>query len=305
MRKLLLLPMVFFCFKTHAQFVDTMENYTVGERIFENHWTDFNCGGPCAIYASDDFAHDGSISGLIPGDTITDAVLDLGNKIFGTWLLEFWMYVPANKEAYFTILSTVPYEPPNIGHFYFNLDNQTPGEGVIEDIAIGDVSFTFPHDEWFRIIFWVDITSGIGNATWQLYINDVEIIPCETPFTKESGIYPTSLGGVEFFSHSTNSTFYIDDFLYWDPPVTCELGIKEAAVEAFHIFPNPVDEILKIEAKKNFEIICINIYDISGRLIETERNNFQQINISHLNKGLFFVEIKTNKGVEAKKVIKK
>ncbi len=28
-----------------------------------------------------------------------DAVLDLGNKIFGQWGLEFWMYIPAGKTA--------------------------------------------------------------------------------------------------------------------------------------------------------------------------------------------------------------
>ncbi|MDA9341956.1 hypothetical protein N9Q84_03150 [Flavobacteriaceae bacterium] len=35
-------------------------------------------------------------------------VLDLGNKIFGEWGLEFWMLVPNDKEGYFNLQGTVP-----------------------------------------------------------------------------------------------------------------------------------------------------------------------------------------------------
>ncbi|MEZ4817387.1 MAG: T9SS type A sorting domain-containing protein [Flavobacteriaceae bacterium] len=305
MRIVVLLPMLFLCFKGQSQFIDHMESYTVGEQIYEGHWTDFNCGGSCALYASDDVAHSGSISGFIPGDTTTDGVLDLGNKIFGTWLLEFWMYVPSGKEAFFSILGSVPSEPPNIGYFYFNQGNNNPGQGFVQDVAIGDVSFSFPHDEWFRIVFWVDISLGIQAAKWQLYIDNVEVIPCETPFTNEFGTYPTSLGGVEFFSISSNTAFYIDDFLYWDPPVTCDLNIEDKLIGAFNIYPNPVNEILTIEKLKNIEIKSLNIYDVSGRLVETKTSNFYQIMVSYLKPGIYFLKINTENGTITQEFIKK
>jgi len=182
---------------SNAQFIDDMESYTDGEPIFGAHWTDLGCGGGvgCALMSSSDESHSGSLSGLITNDTTTDAGLDLGGKIFGVWNLEFWMYIPSNKEAYFSIIGSLPVaEPPNVGHFYFNLNNNNPGQGIIQDIAIGDVIFNFPHDEWFRINMRVDISTGMSNATWQLFIDDIEIVTCETPFTDEDGISPTSLG---------------------------------------------------------------------------------------------------------------
>ena len=58
--------------------------------------------------SSDAQARSGAKSGYIPGDGTTDAVLDLGNKIFGEWGLEFWMLVPNDKEGYFNLQGTVP-----------------------------------------------------------------------------------------------------------------------------------------------------------------------------------------------------
>lgn len=85
-----------------GQFTDDMESYIDGEPISGGHWTDFGCGGGagCSLMSSSAVAHSGSLSGLIPDDTTTDAVLDLGNKIFGIWHLEFWMYIPSGKEAF-------------------------------------------------------------------------------------------------------------------------------------------------------------------------------------------------------------
>lgn len=304
MRKLLLLFILFFSTKGQAQFTYDMENYTVGTQIFEGHWTDFNCGGSCAIYASDDIAHGGLVSGLVPGDMITDGVLDLGNKIFDVWHLEFWMYIPSGREAFFTILSTVPYEPPNIGYFYFNLDNNSPGQGIINDVAIGDVPFTFPHDEWFSIKFTVDISSGIWESTWQLFIDEVELIPCGTPFTDDFGTIPTSLGGIEFFSIYPTTTFYLDDFSYWNSTFTCQLGLEDILLDKINIYPNPVNSILKIGNIPTVEIISINIFDAFGRLVLNKTNNLELIDLSHLNSGLLFIVLKTNRGVVTKKIIK-
>ncbi len=80
-----------------------MESYVDGQPINENWWTDAGCGSGvgCSIMSTSDVAHSGSLSGLIPDDGATDAVLNLGNRIFGTWGLSYQMYIPSNKEAFF------------------------------------------------------------------------------------------------------------------------------------------------------------------------------------------------------------
>jgi hypothetical protein len=44
---------------------DDMETYTVGQPIFQDHWTDWGCGGGagCAIMSTDAQARSGSKSG--------------------------------------------------------------------------------------------------------------------------------------------------------------------------------------------------------------------------------------------------
>ena len=82
----------------------------------------------------------------IPGDGTTDAVLDLGNKIFGEWGLEFWLLIPNDKEGYMNLQGTVPIGAGEwaVGNIFFNQDLLTPGMGQIDDTALGAVDFTYP-----------------------------------------------------------------------------------------------------------------------------------------------------------------
>jgi hypothetical protein len=70
------------------------------------------------------------------------------------------------------------------------------------------------------------------------------------------------------------------------------------------ISPNPVKEALIIENKSNIEITSVKAYDILGRLVFQEYNQFDQINVSNLDSGVLFVHIETDKGTLTKKVIK-
>jgi hypothetical protein len=211
----------FFIGGANAQLIGDFEQCLFdGQPLSDGIWSDWGCGGGagCGIMCSSAQAHSGEWSGLIPGDGTTDAVLDLGNKIFGEWGLEFWMYIPSNKVGYFNLQGTVPIGAGEwiVGNFFFNQNNANPGVGFIDDTALGEVYFNFPHDEWFKIVMNVDISTGIGTATWQLFVKGIEIIPQGTPFTDGAGTYPTSLGGMDLFSISTDNEYYVDDFYYTD-----------------------------------------------------------------------------------------
>ncbi|MEZ4858414.1 MAG: T9SS type A sorting domain-containing protein [Flavobacteriaceae bacterium] len=210
----------------NAQFTDSMESYTDGERIYEGHWLDWGCGGSCALYSSSAQAHLGNLSGLIPDDGFTDAVLDLGNKIFGQWGLGFYAYIPSGKVGYYNLQGSVPIVSGEwiVGNFYFNQDNLNPGVGLLDNTALGSVNFSFPHDEWFYIAMNVDISAGLSAATWEYWVDGVEVIPAGTPFTDGSGAIPTSLGGVDFFSISPNNMMWLDTFLYQEGFVPTDSG---------------------------------------------------------------------------------
>ena len=199
----------------NAQFSDNMESYVDGQPIYQDHWEDWGCGGSCAITSSSVQAQEGSLSGYV-NNSSTDGVLNLGNQTTGEWGLSFWMYVPSGSEGYFNLQGQVPIASGEwlVGNVYFNQDNANPGVGHIDDSALGDVSFSFPHDQWFRIVMNFDLTSGISASTWQFNIDGVDAIPFGTPFTTLGGVYPSALGGIDYFSVTTDTSYWIDTFDY-------------------------------------------------------------------------------------------
>lgn len=279
----------------NAQFTDDMESYTDGSPISGGHWTDWGCGGGagCAIMSSSAEAHGGVLSGLIPDDGTTDAVLDLGNKIFDTWGLDFYMYVPANQEGYWNLQGVVPIGAGEwiIGNVFFNQDNANPGVGLIDNSALGPVNFTFPHDAWFRIVMNWDISSGISLATWELWIDDSEVLPLGTPFTDGAATVPTSLGGFDFFSITTDNIYYLDDLTYIQGYIDPNLGVDDLNAKGFSAYPNPVTDILNLRA--NEEITSVSISNILGQTIY--RANVGSMNstvdMSSYSSGTYFVTV--------------
>lgn len=298
--KYLMAMVLCFCMLgANAQFFDDME------------WPAGNCpahwgGGPpfgCPPIGVGN-AHSGVQYGYIPDDGTTDVVLDLGSKVAGEWGLKFWMFVPLGKEAYWNLQGEYPVGAGQwiVGNIYFNRDNTSPGVGEIDDTALGSVMFAFPHDEWFEIIINVDISSGINASTWQFYADGVEAVPAGTPFTNGSGTYPTSLGGVDFFSINSNNQLYIDTFDYINGFHTPSLGIDDVSAVVFSVVPNPVANFLRIHSQE--DIISLKVYNIIGRQV-MESNNSDIMDVSLLADGIYVIEVTTPKGIGLQKFIKK
>jgi len=288
----------------NAQFTDDMESYAVGAPISQDWWTDWGCGGGagCAIISSDAQANDGSKSGLVPDDGTTDAVLDLGNKIFGQWDLTFFMYVPSGQEAYWNLQGTVPIGAGEwiMGNFFFNQDNLNPGVGLIDDCPGAPVNFNFPHDAWFSVNLKVDISAGISLATCQLTIDGTELLPAGTPFTSADGTVPTSLGGIDFFSISANNLYYVDTVSYVDGFV----GTADFASKGFSAYPNPVSNVLNLQA--NESINSVAIFNVLGQQVYSAKVNAMssQVDMSQMASGAYFVKVNVNGAEGTVKLIK-
>jgi len=284
-----------------AQFTDDMESYTDGEPISGAHWTDWGCGGGigCAIMSSSTQVHEGSLAGLIPGDGTTDAVLDLGNQIFGEWGISFWMYIPSDKEAAMTFQGEVPINggASIAGDILFNSNLGSPGSGVITDSALGEVTFNFPHDEWFRIVCFWDINAGISLATWQFNVDGIDVLPFGTPFTNGNGDTPSSLGGIQFLSSSLDIEYYLDTFEFQIP----FFGNEDFTKNLFIMYPNPSYEYLSISS--NEIIKSVKIYNLVGSKV-LETTAIYNINISALTSGMYMVIVETEAGIGVQKLIK-
>ena len=74
----------------------------------------------------------------------------------------------------------------------------------------------------------------------------------------------------------------------------------------FTVYPNPVDNILNISRNNNIIINNIAIYNVLGQLVISIPNaeSVQNIDVSKLSEGQYFIVIKTEKGISNTKFIK-
>jgi uncharacterized delta-60 repeat protein len=71
---------------------------------------------------------------------------------------------------------------------------------------------------------------------------------------------------------------------------------------AFVIYPNPVQNVLHLQANKFTSIKAVKIYDLQGKIVLQDTN--ETINVSNLSKGLYIVKISTEEGEFTKKFMK-
>jgi len=93
---------------------------------------------------------------------------------------------------------------------------------------------------------------------------------------------------------------YIDDLT-----VNTSLSTSDTELVLFSIFPNPAKSIVNVSAN-NGVINLINVYDLLGRLLKSQKGNHgnEQVNIQNLPNAIYLLEIKTDKAIKTVKIIK-
>ncbi len=84
------------------------------------------------------------------------------------------------------------------------------------------------------------------------------------------------------------------------------LGINSNELETnFAVFPNPASNIINITGKQLIQET--EILDINGRIIKTTKHNQNEanLNISSFSNGVYLLKIKSEIGVEMKRIVKK
>ena len=81
------------------------------------------------------------------------------------------------------------------------------------------------------------------------------------------------------------------------------LGLAESKSTTVSFYPNPVKDLLHINA--NNKIKSATIYNISGQVVDCNMLNTNSINFSKLSKGVYFVEVILENGKKInQKIIK-
>lgn len=75
----------------------------------------------------------------------------------------------------------------------------------------------------------------------------------------------------------------------------------------FTLYPNPVDNLLTIQTKEPLDVISISIYNMMGQAVLIFQNGIQlqNLNVSKLTSGTYFVVVNSSKGSSSMKFIKK
>jgi len=82
-------------------------------------------------------------------------------------------------------------------------------------------------------------------------------------------------------------------------------GVSDYLLEnALSIYPNPVNDMIYIEKISNIDIQNIQLYDMQGSLVKESRMVDDQLDMSHISSGMYFLKISTNDGVATQKIIK-
>lgn len=86
------------------------------------------------------------------------------------------------------------------------------------------------------------------------------------------------------------------------------LSVGDITPITISIYPNPVDDILYFSSESH-AVLSISIFDLLGAKLDdyslNSENGFDQISISNLDSGIYFLRILTDRGETTKKIIKK
>lgn len=105
-----------------------------------------------------------------------------------------------------------------------------------------------------------------------------------------------ALRGIDFNNGKGVAVGDLGTIIYYNSITTATPGLTENNIK---VYPNPVKDILNINA----EVKKITVRDITGKVVllsETQQN----INMAHLSKGVYLLQVQTAEGLIEKKVMK-
>ncbi|WKK66351.1 T9SS type A sorting domain-containing protein [Lutimonas zeaxanthinifaciens] len=100
-------------------------------------------------------------------------------------------------------------------------------------------------------------------------------------------------------SQVDNAIFFSNIFNFFS---SSTLGVDTQEIISFDIYPNPVSSILTIDSK--LAITKVELYSVLGKRVKLVNSDFKSIQTDNLSKGIYLVNIHTEKGIESRKLIK-
>lgn len=66
-------------------------------------------------------------------------------------------------------------------------------------------------------------------------------------------------------------------------------------------YPNPANDILRLDISNNYNLVSVNIYNIQGQLLISKNENLSNINVANLKTGAYAIQLISDDGKKAVK----
>lgn len=171
------------------------------------------------------------------------------------------------------------------------------GEGFNTNILFDNQSFVLDFVEEFLIGFCYQPDEiEFMSKHYQIFVDILNTGESKNPFT-----YALEFDGDNYMLTIENGEG--DIAVYGD----VQLSVSDNNISQMHLYPNPVSDMLILSS--NETVKEATVYDIHGKLIKIIRfnpENSVEIDVRHLQNGIYFLKIETESGrVATEKFIKK
>lgn len=156
----------------------------------------------------------------------------------------------------------------------------------VEATEVGTYKFDFTNMDNFD--------KGVSVSLFDRYTNKTTDVKANTVYTFEMGAGVNQWGKNRFeLILNGKATTGINNTI-----------ANNAANTKLSVYPNPATDVLNISLSNGTAIETVNIYNISGKLVNNTKLNGNQIDISQLNSGVYMVEVLTANGSFKTKFVK-
>lgn len=145
----------------------------------------------------------------------------------------------------------------------------------------------------------------VSLATWNA--NGTTALPGGFSFPAGSGNYTTTTPGVIYYVCINH---VVTDGMKGTITVSAVTGINDVhKSNGGNIYPNPAADFINYQAKSSSPVKEIRIIDFTGKAVKIIRkpdnsDDHVRIDIGNLNKGLYFIQVKSDSGIESGKFLK-
>lgn len=158
--------------------------------------------------------------------------------------------------------------------------------------GFSNTSINMSPNTWYNFKMIVDMTA----KTVEYFVNNASV------GTKTVDSTALGFSIIDFYYDDFDSGFTVDNIVVANASnlSTSESNLLNNSVS---IGPNPATDFISVNTKG--KILSVEIYDLSGKKVLGELSGRNQINISSLQSGAYLVNVKTDKDMITKKIIKK